>query len=218
MNIIQIPVEIRYPYDIDISISYSDMGSNHQEILSSLRSITSYELETYRLISYIRRRGIRDRESILNNHILYTYLSSIHVDMTNENILRTIRDIPYDLLDGYTTVAGNDKVLTHISEDYPSLNVYILKDNHRYIGHIYGWRRGDILNLQGIRSSLLNTLLKHVGLGVGGIGYTLVSHIISTYGDEYSHVQVDLPLEGMISTLERLGFKDNDDDMYIRKL
>ncbi len=166
------------------------------EILSRLTRIVSYEKETYRLMSLMRRG-----RCMPNNGIIDDYVS--HGGSVNQ--------IPYEFYMGYSDIYGID---THLNnrEGFMNLCVHISMMDGLYLGHVYTWKESNELHVQGIRTSIRNSLRRIVGRGIRGVGSSLVKNIISL---DHHPIIVDLPLESMSSILLKYGFKENEDGDYL---
>lgn len=154
---------------------------NAQEVIDRIYTITCHEREVYRSLSLARRKGYQ----------IYD------IDPSR---------LTYDFWIGYSDVYGTDQLLIK-RDGYSDVQIHIVCQEEIYLGHVYTWKCRDTLYVQGIRSSLTNTLSL---TPKRGIARTLITYLISM-SDNYI-LSIQKPLPTMIPILESYGFRDDDDD------
>lgn len=158
-----------------------------------------YEKETLKLIENSRKNIY-----VKGNFIISKFLSKL-----NKGKEAILDYFTTTMIVGYRDVQGKDLAFTTDKYGiFPDSKCYILTKNGKYLGHNYSWSRNkDVVEVQGIRTSIKNTLNKYLGCGIKNTALIITDSIVETaIKDGYKKVIVLEPLKVMVKILQRYGF------------
>lgn len=211
VQVIKVPREGFTHSDKDIHEVYDTIGlqTDPSVIQRYLYDIIMYERETIKLIDHIDSWRTVAMSTVRGNFILNEFLDDLGVSEISQKELGSLigKYMSPSVRRSINTLLGIDSGF--IEDDYiKNPMCSIISVNGHYIGHVYAWPRSNRLEVQGIRTSILNVLRKSTGKNTPGIAPVLIDSIVRVAKmKNYSYVVVLEPYEVMKPVLKEYGFK-----------
>lgn len=200
----------------DIGKIFRTIGYQEEDTMKSyLYSIIKYEEKTSQLLTgfIISFEGTMRREKIQDELMKNFIINETGVDL--ERLIKLYQPVK----DSYYDVFGKDERFLGKPQEFQNLHCHVATKEGKYLGHVYSWTSykpnigwpetsKNTLLVQGIRSSLLNFLLKSTERDVKQISYVLIDSTIAfAKFSRKETVSVVMPLSVMMQILEKYGFK-----------
>lgn len=214
LNVIVFPITyyssetVNYIKQLPEDVIYYEMSDEYTpDILTAiLGRIISIEYD-----AYYRIRTFPDLLKEVNNNWILKQVADICPQaLSSTNLVKS--PVLYDIYQRDLSLFGYLNLFFAVNiVDLPY--VFVLTKDGRYIAHIYAWLVGDdfvnVVNIIGIRSSILELMSAACGNKVQGIGGTLINSIYNWAKDQNlnnCYLRVIHPIGPMPAILERYNF------------